>query len=149
MPKNSTTPARKRGRPAHAPTAATRRQVSIAAGGGMTQEQIAIALGIDRDTLSKHYAAELSAVASARRMEVLGALYLAAKKGSSSAAKAYLANVPEFEPLPAVPSKPAAAPAPAPEAKLGKKEAADAAAKTSQVGTGWADILPGAGVPVQ
>ena len=97
MPKNSATTARKRGRPAHTPTAATRRQVSIAAGGGMRHEDIALALGITRDTLRKWYLQELTVVASTRRLEVLNAMYAAAKKGSSSAAKAFLAAMPEFE----------------------------------------------------
>ena len=144
MQKNPPATARKRGRPPHAPTAAQRRQVSVAAGGGMTHEAIALALGIDRDTLAKHYAIELSTAANMRRMEVLSALYLAAKKGSSSAARAYLANSPDFEPLPAGGVKPPAEP-PAPRAEpMGKKEAADAAAKTVQIGTGWDGLLPSA-----
>lgn len=155
MPTNSTVK-RGRGRPAFKPTAAQRRQVSIAAAGGMRHEDIAIAMGICRDTLSKHFEAELSAGAAARRMEVLQALYVAAKKGSSSAAKAFLAADPAFgvPPLPAgapAPAKPVAAPAPVAAAKLGKKDQAQADAQTAAEGTEWADLLGRVppGLPVQ
>lgn len=155
MPTNSTAK-RGRGRPAFKPTAAQRRQVSIAAAAGMRHDDIAIAIGICRDTLTKHFELELSAGAAARRMEVLGALYLAAKKGSSSAAKAFLAADPLLG-VPPVPeqAKPKAADAAAvpdaPKPKLGKKEQAQADAQTATNGTEWASLLnrPGAGVPVQ
>jgi hypothetical protein len=133
---------RPRGRPEHQVTAATRRQVSIAAGGGMRHEDIAIALGISRETLRKHYITELTVVASLRRLEVLQSLHIAAKKGSTSAAKAYLANEPQLEAPPAGVGDGAAAPAvPEKQVKmatpLGKKEQANADAKTAHVGTEW------------
>jgi hypothetical protein len=145
MPTNS--PKRPRGRPAHKPTPAMRRQVSVAAGGGMRHQDIAIALGIDRDTLAKHYQAELTVVATMRRMEVLQALHIAAKKGSSSAAKAYLANEPHFSVPPegvgdAAAAQPPEAPKTTPkEVPLGKKAQADADAVTAARGTGWDDLL--------
>lgn len=151
MPTNSP-PKRSRGRPAYEPTAAVRRKVSLAAGAGMRHEDIAIALGIARDTLAKHFAIELSSAAAARRMEVLIALHKAALKGSSSAAKAYLAAEPEIAAPPgAVAATPAAA-APAPKpAALGKKEQAAIDAQTAHIGTEWADLLktPGAPTSVQ
>lgn len=149
MPKKPT--GRPRGRPAHAPTTASRRQVSLAAGGGMRHEDIALAIGITRDTLTKHYQVELSAGASLRRLEVLCALHAAAKRGSSSAAKAYLAVEPqlaapplsegETAPAPAVAAMPVPAPAPAARV-MGKKEQAKADATTAAVGTGWDELLP-------
>ena len=151
MPTN-TPPKRGRGRPAFKPTAAQRRQVSIAAAGGMRHDDIAIAIGVCRDTLAKYFEAELSAGAAARRMEVLQALYLAAKKGSSSAAKAFLAADPTLgvPPLTAqAPEKVAPAAPPAP--KLGKKEQAQADAQTAVQGTEWDQLLsstPGR-VPLQ
>lgn len=140
MPKK---PARPRGRPAFAPTAAQRRQVSIAAGGGMRHVDIATALGISRETLEKHFEVELAGGALARRMEVLQALHAAAKKGSSSAARAYL----QHEATPAVPPRPAAEPDAKP-APLGKKEQAQADAVTAARGTEWDSLLKPAG-PVQ
>ena len=140
MPAN---PARKRGRPAFVPTAAQRRQVSIAAGGGMRHVDIATAIGIGRETLEKYFQAELSGGALARRMEVLQALHAAAKRGSSSAARAYLQN----EATPAVPPLPV----PEPTAKaepIGKKAQANVDAVTAARGTEWDNLLtPGA--PVQ
>ena len=154
MPTKST--GRKRGRPAHVPTALTRRKVSIAAGGGMLHQEIAIALGISRDTLAKYYERELSVVALERRMEALMGIHAAAKKGSAAAAKAYLAVAPQLAPPPVgvgdgigvLPAAPVAAPAASPVAQpLGKKEAANVAARSAQAGTEWDGLLPAG--PVQ
>ncbi len=123
-------------------TAAQRRQVSIAAGGGMSHEAIALVLGISRNTLEKHFEHELCGGAHLRRFEALQGIHAAAKRGNVSAAKAYLATTPQFMPLP--PEKPAPVQkAAAPAAPMGKKEQAAAAAVTAQQGTGWADLLPG------
>lgn len=118
----------------------------------MRHQDIAIALGICVDTLTKHYEAELSVGAVARRLEVLQGLHKAAKKGSSSAARAYLEHSPQLAPPPAGvgdPRPPAAAPAaaaPAPKpAALGKKEQLNADARTAQVGTDWETLLPSGG----
>jgi len=131
---------RPRGRPEHKPTAATRRTVSIAAGGGMRHEDIAIALGITRPTLEKWYQSELSEVASLRRMEVMQALHMAAKKGSSAAAKAYLAHEPQIAAPPAHVGEPVAVKAEPKAAALGKKEQQQADAVNAHVGTEW-DVL--------
>lgn len=109
----------------------------------MRHEDIAIALGIARDTLEKHYGHELSTVANLRRMEVLQGLHAAARKGSSSAAKAYLALEPQLI------APPAAPPAPSPVVQAdpvkarpeGKKAQAHEDAKTAQLGTDWNDLL--------
>jgi hypothetical protein len=138
MPKKST--GRGRGRPAHKPSDAQRRDVSIAAGGGMPHEEIAIAMGIGVDTLRKYYEAELSVGANVRRMEALKGLHKAAKRGSSSAAKAYLAATPQVAAPPAPPTQPDPPPA-AEQPKLGKKEQADADAKTAHRDTDWAELL--------
>jgi hypothetical protein len=146
---------RGRGRPEHKPTVASRRTVSIGAGGGMRHEDIALALGINRDTLTKHYALELSTGAAMRRLEVLQAQYRAAlKKGSTSAAKAYLAVEPELAAPPVPPpGVPAAAPAPAeaaPVAKtMGKKEQQAADAVTAGQGTEWESLLKPGSTPIQ
>lgn len=154
MPEKSTTK-RGRGRPAHQPTATTRRQVAVAAGGGALHEQIATALEISTDTLRKYYEPELSVGAAKRRLDVLEAMYRAAtKKGSTSAAKVYLANEPQLAvpPAPQPVSQPAA-PAPvvaaAPAPKLGKKEQAAADAVTAADGTQWDNLLPRPGTPLQ
>lgn len=154
MPKKSTT-GRGRGRPEHAPTPALRRRVSIAAGGGILHEHIALALGISRETLRKYYLEELTVGATLRRMEVLQAQYQAAiKKGSTTAAKAYLAAQPEIEapPLPEgerEEAAPAAEPAAQPGAPVGKKEQAKIDAVTAARGTDWEGLLPKPGTPLQ
>ena len=111
-----------------------RQKVAIAAGGGMAHESIALALGIARNTLEKHFAHELSAGAYQKRLDVLLAMHAAAKKGNVAAAKVYAALEPHLiappigseagagAPAPA----PAAAPAPAKPAPVGKKAQAQA-----------------------
>jgi hypothetical protein len=126
----------KGGRPEFKPSAAQRRSVSIAAGGGMSHEDMANALGISRNTLEKHFEAELSRGAMKRRMEVLDAMHVAARKGNVTAQRAYLERTPQL----AVPPLPA--PGDGPTEKLGKKEQAARDATTAQSGTGWEDILP-------
>ena len=143
---------RGRGRPEWEPTPTQRRQVAIWAGAGMRHEDMASALGISTPTLRKHCATELSTGANQRRAEVLESLFRQAKKGSVTAAKAYLAASPEFvvppgagDELPSGAPAPAAgsAAAPPPLAKpLGKKEQAARDATSAQDGTPWAGVLP-------
>jgi hypothetical protein len=128
---------RGRGRPPFKPTPKLRKRVSICAGGGMSQEQIAIALGIDRDTLRKHFGPELSTVAMQRRAAVLEAVFEKGLQGNVSAAKVFIQNAPEFEPPPEKPERSEAKPE-----RLGKKEQANVDATTAQRGTDWADLLP-------
>lgn len=110
-----------------------RRKVAVAAGAGMSHEEIALGLGISRNTLAKHFDAELSTGACARRLEVLDAMFKAAKGGNVTAQKAYVAMTPKI--MPSAPEKPAAS-------KAGKKEQAAADAQTAQVGSDWQDLLP-------
>lgn len=121
----------KSGRPAHKPTPASRRKVTNAAAGGMAHEEIAIALGICRNTLEKHYEFELSTGALNRRAEVLDAMARTALKGNVSAQKAFLAL-----------TRTLAAPPVEPEKPKGKKEQQAADAVTAAEGTDWADLLP-------
>lgn len=112
-----------------------RNAVAAAAGGGMAHEDMAVALGIARNTLEKHFEAELSVGAFKKRMEVLSAMHRAAKGGNVAAQKAYLQLQPKASAPPV--------PAPAPDAKVsGKKEQANADAKTAAVGSDWESLLP-------
>lgn len=112
----------------HKPTDEQKRSVSIAAGAGVSHEEIALGLGITRPTLMKHYARELTIGAYERRQEVLDAMHEAALKGNVAAQKAYVALTP----------KPAAPPVPE---EPGKKVRAQAEAVTAHVGTDWDDLL--------
>lgn len=125
----------KGGRPPYVPELEDRNRVAVAAGGGMTHEEIALGLGIDRKTLEKHFEHELSIGAYKKRLEVLEAMYKTAMSGNVTAQRAYVAL------------SPAAAAPPAPllpaEAELGKKERAKIDARVSQRGTEWENLLPG------
>lgn len=126
----------KRGRPAFKPTPVQRRKVSVAAGAGMAHEEIAIGLGISRNTLEKHFAEELSVGAYSRRLEVLDAMHRTAVKGNVAAQKAYVALTPAM-----------AAPPVSEEKPKGKKEQAEHDATTAAKGTDWDDLI-GAGANV-
>jgi len=126
---------RKRGRPAFSPTKAQRHQVSVAAGAGMAHEEIALALGISRVTLNKHFGHELSVGAYQRRLEVLSAIHRQAKKGNVAAARAYSQLTPRIA------APPADVDADRPARQLGKKEQANLDAATAQEGTEWESLL--------
>jgi hypothetical protein len=123
-------------RPEFKPTAAQRKQVAIAAAGGMAHDDIALALGIARGTLLKHFDAELSVGAAEKRIQVLGAMFTAAIKGNVAAQKAFTSLTPTIgTPKVEESDKPAKQP------KLGKKEQAAADAVGAQAGTDWAELL--------
>ena len=128
----------KPGRPAFRPTPAQRRKVSVAAGAGMSHEEIALGLGIARNTLEKHFEQELSVGAYSRRLEVLDAMHRTAVKGNVAAQKAYVALTPAV----------AAPPVPAEKPK-GKKEQAEAYATNAARGTDWDDLLPPGVTPIR
>lgn len=128
----------KGGRPPFKPTAAQRRTVSIAAGAGMTHEEIAIGLGISTPTLRKYFEVELSVHAYQRRLEVYEAMHKAALAGNVTAQRAYAAMAPA----------PAAPPDPEGETKrAGKKAQAAADAVTAHAGTDWENLLNRPGAP--
>ena len=131
MPKN------KGGRPPFSPTPALRKRVSVGAAGGMTHEELALALGITRPTLEKHFELELSVGAHQRRLDVLNAMYSAAtgRKKNVAAQKAFMAESPAI----AAPPQPDGDKT-KPE-KLGKKEQQEQDATTAHIGTEWADLL--------
>jgi DNA-binding CsgD family transcriptional regulator len=135
-----------RGRPSFKPTAAHRRQVEECKSGGMSNEEIAMAIGITAPTLEKHFEDELAHGRARKRAEVLRLLYAAARKGNVSAQKqlhqitATQAAAAEWEAAEA-PGRRAHAPT---SAKLGKKEQAELAARTAGQGSEWGDdLVPG------
>lgn len=96
----------------------------------MSHEEIALGLGIARNTLGKHFARELSTGAYEKRLEVLDAMHRCAKKGNVAAQKAYVALTPHV----AAPPVPKAAP-------KGKKELAQDEAGTAAAGTDWSELV--------
>jgi len=127
-------------RPSFKPTAAQRRQVAIAAGGGMSHEEIALGMGISRNTLEKHFNNELSTGAYAKRLEVLQAMHAAAKKGNMTAARAYLAADPKLF-APPVQAEPTKSTEEVKKVAVGKKEQANIDAVSAAVGTEWSELL--------
>ena len=115
------------GRPAFKPTTQQRAAVAIGAGAGMSHEMLAAALAIGRTTLERYFRVELSTGAAAKRLEVLRALFTAARRGNVAAAKAYLLM--------------GAAPAAPREVAKGKRELAALAAEEPVTDPGWAGIL--------
>ncbi len=108
----------------------------------MSQDSIALALGITTPTLCKHFMAELTAGAAAKQLEAMDALFSQVRKGNVAAIKAALLLGAAVSP----PPKPGDQDAPAaPAAKLGKKEAAQVAAVSAADNTDWAGILPSNG----
>lgn len=130
------------GRPAFKPTPTQRRKVATAAGAGMAQDQIALALGITKPTLVKHFELELTTGAAVKKMEALDALHLQAKRGHVSAIKAYLLIASGTVPAAIPGDKPAEPETKAPAAKLGKKEVQQMNAAGAADGTGWDGLLP-------
>lgn len=133
-----------RGRPQFKPTAAMREKVAIAIGGGMSHEEIAEALGIHRQTLERHFEAELRRGALVKRMEALVALQKSAKRGRVGAIKAYLALTPSTSAAAALPTEgpPTADYSSGRKRPLGKKQRAQVAAPSAQDGTDWEGLLP-------
>lgn len=112
--------------------------VAMAAGAGVPHENIAQGMDIARGTLEKHFAQELHAGACKKRLEIVSAMFTAAKKGNVAAQKAYLATPP-------TPSTPP--PAKEPKAPVrGKKEQQQDDAAGAAVGTDWNELLPPAAV---
>lgn len=78
---------RKRGRPAFAPTPVMRTTVERMLACGDSQNTIARSLGIDDDTLRKHFPEELANGAARRRREVVDWLFKGARAGNSALIK--------------------------------------------------------------
>lgn len=131
----------KGGRPAHEPTAISRQKVATAAGGGMSQEDIAIMLKLDAKTLFKHYEHELTVGAREAREEILAAMRKAGKKGNVAAARLYLQGI-------AKPAEPRVVTDASleivamPSQATGVKAQRNEQAKTAQQGTEWQTLLP-------
>jgi predicted transcriptional regulator len=74
-----------RGRPAFKPTPALRRKVEELVSCGMSQDDVARAMGISTPTLVKHFEDELANGTAKKRAEIIGMLYKAAKGGNVTA----------------------------------------------------------------
>lgn len=78
-------PSSKGGRPAHAPTEESRRQVEAMALRFLSQKSIAAIIGLSEDTLRKHYPAELDIGGARAELAVRDGLHKLAQKGNARA----------------------------------------------------------------
>src|SRR5688572_16790694 len=116
-PKRPKAPARKPGRPEYRATIEQRQTVEEMKFCGESDNTIARALGIDPDTLRKHFADELADGHAQRRKEVIGMLFTSARGGNVAAQKKLEEMGRAAGAAAAVKSREA------PSAKIGKKEA--------------------------
>lgn len=139
-------PDRGRGRPPFQVTQRLRRKVEQARAIGMSQDEIAMAVGCSTNTLLKYFMAELQTGHAKRRFEVADMLFREARGGNVSAMRKLFDETLMKEEPPAPESDddcaadtelPILKPAP-----KGKKEEATDLAKTAHVGTAWDGILP-------
>lgn len=116
--------AKKSGRPTFTATSTLRQKVAECASVGMSQDDIARAIGCSTPTLVKHFEEELTTGAAVKRAEVIGMLFKAARKGNVTAQKALDAKAQVAAAAQTMRDREsgASAPPPAKEAKLGKKE---------------------------
>lgn len=77
----------RRGRPSYRPSLEDRATVEEMRFVGESENTIARALGIDPDTLRKHFSEELADGHAQRRKEVIGMLFKSARSGNVSAQK--------------------------------------------------------------
>lgn len=77
---------RGRGRPAHKPTDEQRKTVSLMVAAGITHEDIANCIGIDSDTMRKHYKEEMTTAAAKANAKIAQTLFNKAINGDTTAA---------------------------------------------------------------
>ena len=70
----------------HEPTVETRAKVNALASVGTPQDQIALVIGISKNTLIKHYRKELDTAMTMANAQVAQSLYQQAKNGNTAAA---------------------------------------------------------------
>ena len=130
-----------RGRPPHEPTPKSRQRVAVVAGAGWNREEIAELLGIDADTLAKHYKHDLTVGAREMREEIIEVMRKSAKKGNVAAGRLYLTGS-SRAPTPAPVTDQSLEIVSMPSQATGVKAQRNEQAKVAQQGTEWATLLP-------
>lgn len=144
-----TPPRDPRGRKSHRPSPQGREKVAVLRGGGATEEEIALQLGLDPKTLRKYYSRELDHGLELARNAALAKLYEKGMQGdgNTAALRAFLAETEKGKAAKIMreqrahrtPVEPVA-PAPKP---VGKKEARQAeAAEAAEAGSMYAPGPP-------
>jgi hypothetical protein len=127
---------KKAGRPPFQPTRKQRQRVEELISCGMTLGNISKRIGISEKTLRLHFPDELAHGRALRRAEVIELLYATARTGDA-AALCKLADM-TVEDRSADCEAPAKPPL---RQRMGKKQAAEEAARTAGIGTDWGDDL--------
>lgn len=133
-----------RGRPEFEATEDLREKVEWYIATGMTQEEIARAIGCTVPTLVKHFSDNLDNAYSRKKAAVVDMMVETAKAGNASIQKRLEQIIStrgamlQFDNPPPKPSESKAPPAAAP---VGKKEMQAEAAKTAGAGTDWDSLL--------
>ena len=140
----------RRGRRPYKPTAKQRASVMNLKATRSTDDEIALAIGIDANTLRKHFRLELDTANVRRREEWVGWLVSSArpkngKTGNVTAQKALVAMVLSGTGSPSGSQDSTESTKPAKLPTLGKKAAAQEVARTAGIGSDWGnDLVPGA-----
>lgn len=111
-----------------------RDRVAMLRASGMTQQEIADAIGCSVPTLTQYFSLELNEGKATKRAEMLDTLWKAAMGGNVTAMRTWLA-LNEKNVFPRDVVKPKSEP------KLGKKEQALIDAKAAPSQGGWADVV--------
>lgn len=125
-----------RGRPAYNPTQQDRRRVELMVADGMTDDQMAAALGIGDYSLKTHFRRELTGGRARKRMQWLEMLEDHAAKGNVSALKTLIRSS-ELSAL----VRHDTAEKPVREPKLGKKEVQQLEAQNPDVSTPMGELM--------
>jgi transcriptional regulator with XRE-family HTH domain len=136
-----------RGRPKLHITRQTREKVKVLKALGMTQADIATAIGCSVPTLTHYFFRELKEAAGEVKARVIQALMNKVDDGNVAAIKAalQLLDIGALDPSASRPTPQPAAEEPKTE-PLGKKEQANIDAASAHEGTTWGDVL---GAPIQ
>lgn len=130
----------KNGRPPHEPNEKTRAQVKTLAAMGIEPSDIVKVIGLSLPTLRKHYRQELATGKIEANAKVAGQLYKMATDPTKPNVTAMIFWLKAQAGWREADQRPYFVEEVKPP-KLGKKEAANAAATTAQVGTTWEALL--------
>lgn len=134
------------GRPSYRPLPSEREKVEVWSAAGMSQREIALALGISEPTLREHFRDELDFGPAKRRAEALTMLHKAARDGNVAAIRALKSHFEEAEltRLQAMGLVPVAPERRERPETPGKKAVALADAHNIMAESDWAGLLGGA-----
>lgn len=129
----------RRGRPSYAKTEQNQRAVEVRAAAGWTHEAIAADLGIDADTLKKHFSEELKIAALKVEGMLLDVLQQRAREGHVPSVRELRERIVARAPKAAKPNEAGKAAEKGKDAPVGKK--AKALEDAQKVPDDWGDLM--------